>query len=63
MCHGSTRQPISLAAVTASSGHCWISPLMSSLMEQVSSSSVISLVSRLFSSQYCISRITDSRQR
>ena len=32
-------------------------------MEQVSSSSVISLVSRLFSSQYCISRITDSRQR
>ena len=36
---------------------------MSSLMEQVSSSSVISLVSRLFSSQYCISRITDSRQR
>jgi hypothetical protein len=39
MCHGSTRQPISLAAVTASSGHCRISPLMSSLMEQVSSSS------------------------
>ena len=36
---------------------------MSSLMEQVSSSSVISLVSRLFSSQYCISRITDSRLR